>query len=171
LSQIHVCPLSQIPDTVRASGARSLVTLINEGTPVARPETIEASQHLFVALSDIVLPEDGHILPSEAHVARFIAFVRSWDRQAPLVIHCYAGVSRSTAAAYIAACTLRPDRCEFALARELRARSRTATPNGLLVAIADRLLEREGRMIAAVAEIGRGEDCFEGTPFVLDLAS
>ncbi|HXZ14362.1 MAG TPA: protein tyrosine phosphatase, partial [Roseiarcus sp.] len=33
----------------------------------------------------------------------------------------------------------------------------------------DHRLERGGRMIAAVAEIGRGEACFEGTPFTLEL--
>ena len=170
MPQIHVCPLSQIPATVRASGARSLVTLINSGTRVPRPREIEESRHLFVPMSDIVLAEDGHILPAEAHVADLLDFVRQWDRGQPLVIHCYAGVSRSTAAAYIAACALRGDRCEFEIARELRARSPTATPNRLLVEIADRLLARDGRMVEAVAAIGRGEDCFEGVPFALDLA-
>jgi predicted protein tyrosine phosphatase len=168
--QIHVCPLSQIPATVQASGARSLVTLINSGTEVPRPREIAEGRHLFVAMSDIVLAEDGHILPGESHVADLLDFVRRWDRNQPLVIHCYAGVSRSTAAAYIAACALREDRCEYDIARELRARSPTATPNRLLVEIADRLLERDGRMVEAVAAIGRGAECFEGVPFALDLA-
>lgn len=170
MPQIHVCPLSKIPATVRASGARSLVTLINSGTRVPRPREIEESRHLFVTMSDIVLAEDGHVLPAEAHVAELLAFVRGWDRGQAMVIHCYAGVSRSTAAAYITACALREDRCEFEIARELRARSPTATPNRLLVEIADRLLARDGRMVEAVAAIGRGEDCFEGVPFALDLA-
>lgn len=169
MPQIHVCPLSQIPSVVQASGARSMVTLINQGTPVPRPEAIHATRHLLISMSDIVAAEDGHILPAESHVATLIDFVRDWDRDEPLLIHCYAGVSRSTAAAYITACTLREDRCEFELARELRARSPTATPNKLMVEIADRLLGRDGRMVAAVAEIGRGTDCFEGTPFALDL--
>ncbi len=170
MPQIHVCPLSQIPATVQASGARSLVTLINSGTEVPRPREIAEGRHLFVAMSDIVLAEDGHILPGESHVADLLDFVRRWDRNQPLVIHCYAGVSRSTAAAYIAACALREDRCEYDIARELRARSPTATPNRLLVEIADRLLERDGRMVEAVAAIGRGAECFEGVPFALDLA-
>lgn len=169
MPQIHVCPLSQIPDVVQACGARSMVTLINHGTPVARPEAIAATRHLLLSMSDIVAAEDGHILPAENHVKALIDFVREWDRGHPLLIHCYAGVSRSTAAAYITACALREDRCEFELARDLRARSPTATPNKLMVEIADGLLGREGRMIAAVDEIGRGTDCFEGVPFALDL--
>jgi predicted protein tyrosine phosphatase len=169
LTQIHVCPLSQIPETVRRSGAASLVTLINDGTRVARPETIDQGRHLFVAMSDIVVAEDGHILPAEAHVEALLAFLEGWDRRKAIVIHCFAGVSRSTAAAYIAACALCQDRCEFELARELRAKSPTATPNRLLIEIADRLLQRNGRMIEAVASIGRGDECFEASPFALDI--
>ncbi len=170
MPQIHVCPLSKIPATVSATGARSMVTLINKGTPVPRPREIEASRHLFVPVSDIIVEIDGHILPAEAHVTEILAFVREWDRAAPMIIHCYAGVSRSTAAAFIAACALAPERSELEIARSLRARSATATPNKLLVEVADGMLRRDGRMIAAVADIGRGEDCMEGVPFALDLA-
>jgi predicted protein tyrosine phosphatase len=85
------------------------------------------------------------------------------------VIHCYAGISRSTAALYIAACALQPERDEGALASDLRRASPSATPNRLLVEIADGLLGREGRMIAAIAGIGRGAEAYEGTPFHLAL--
>ena len=169
MPQIHVCPLSKIPTTVRASGARSLLTLINEGTRVPRPKEIEPARHMFVPMSDIVVAKDGHILPAEAHVAQVLAFVRDWDRAAPLVIHCYAGVSRSTAAAYIAACALDETRSEQEIAETLRRSSPTATPNALMIEVADRMLGRNGRMIQAVAAIGRGEECFEGVPFALDL--
>ncbi len=170
MPQIHVCPLSQIAQTVQVTGARSMVTLINAGTPVARPAEIAPERHLFVSVSDIVAAEEGHILPAEAHLAEVLAFVRAWDRQQPLVVHCYAGVSRSTAAAYISACALRDDFDEAALARTLRARSPTATPNAMMVALGDHLLGRGGRMVAAIAAIGRGQDCAEGVPFSLDLS-
>jgi predicted protein tyrosine phosphatase len=39
------------------------------------------------------------------------------------------------------------------------------------VAIADDILGRNGRMVTAIAGIGRGEDAFEGTPFSLALGS
>ncbi len=169
MPQIHVCSLPKIADTVRATGARSMVTLINKDTPVERPSAIAPERHLFVSVSDIVVAEEGHILPAEAHLAELLAFVRAWDRRQPLVIHCYAGVSRSTAAAYITACALREDYCEFALARALRERSPTATPNAAMIALADRMLGRDGRMIEAVRAIGRGAECFEGVPFAFDL--
>ena len=96
---------------------------------------------------------------------QILDFVAAWPREKPLVIHCYAGISRSTAAAYIAGCALNPGRDEADLARALRQASPTATPNRLFVEIADRLLGREGRMVAAIAAIGRGADAFEGAPF------
>lgn len=169
MSRIHVCPLSQVETTVRASGAKSLLTLINEGTEVVRPSEIAETDHLYVAMSDIVLEEDGHILPHDAHIETIVAFFRDWDGASPMVIHCFAGVSRSTAAAFIAACTLHEDQPELDIARQIRARSPTATPNRLMVEIADRLLCRDGRMVAAVAAIGRGSDCYEGAPFSLDI--
>ncbi len=147
-----------------------MVTLINEGSEVIRPREIPESRHLFVAMSDIVLAEDGHILPAQSHIETMLDFVRAWDRAAPLIIHCFAGVSRSTAGAFISACVLDDNRTERDVADEIRARSPTATPNSLMVEIADRMLGRQGRMIDAVRAIGRGRDCYEGEPFALDLA-
>ena len=169
MSKIYVCPLSRVRDTVRKTGARRLVTLINKDTAVTRPEVIAAPDHLFLAMSDIVVDEDGHILPADSHVEDLLDFVRLWDRTAPLLIHCYAGVSRSTAAAFIAACALAPTRAEDDIAWAMRRASPTATPNAKLVAIADAILGRSGRMSEAVAAIGRGRDCFEGVPFPLEI--
>lgn len=169
MPRIHVCSLARIEDAVRETGARSMVTLINPDYPVTRPQLIEAARHLHISVSDIVDPLDGHVLPDASHVSQLLDFVRAWDRAHPLLIHCYAGVSRSTAAAFITACALRPDRDEHALAAHIRAASPTATPNARLVAQADAALGRSGRMIAAVAAIGRGEDCFEGVPFAIEI--
>ena len=166
---IHVCPLSRLAETVRTSGARSLITLINEGTPVERPAGIAAENHLFMTLSDILEEAPGLIVPSQTHVEKLLSFVQGWDQQAPLLIHCYAGVSRSTAAAFIAACALRPGRDEAELAQVVRMRSPTATPNARLVALADAVLGRKGRMAAAITAIGRGRSCFEGAPFAIEL--
>lgn len=167
---LHVCSLSRLPETVAATGAGHVLTLINSGTPVERPATIHSEHHHTIAFNDIVEPMDGAVLPSEAHVEALLNFFsRAWDREKPVVIHCYAGISRSTAAAFIAACALKPERDEVEIARALRAASPFATPNRLLVAIADRLLERGGRMVAAIGGIGRGADAFEGEPFCLAL--
>ncbi|HKN26592.1 MAG TPA: protein tyrosine phosphatase [Roseiarcus sp.] len=169
MPRLHVCSLALIGDTVARTGARSLVTLMEPGTRVDRPARIAPERHLYLGVSDIVAPEPGRVLPEPAHLQDLLGFVHAWDRAEPMLIHCFAGVSRSTAAAFIAACALNPSRDEFAVARALRAASPTATPNARLVALADAALERNGRMNEAIAEIGRGEECFEGTPFVLEL--
>jgi predicted protein tyrosine phosphatase len=169
LSRIHVCSIFKIAELAETTGARSLVTLINQDIIVHRPASIAPERHLFVAVSDITVESEGHILPGEAHVASLLEFVQTWDREQPLIMHCFAGVSRSTAAAFIAACALSPERDEAEIARAIRQASPTATPNSRLVAVADTMLGRKGRMIEAVERIGRGEECYEGVPFAVDL--
>ena len=107
--------------------------------------------------------------PGENHVRKLLDFARSWDRRAPLLVHCFAGISRSTAAAYIVTAALAPQRDEAEIAATLRRQSLSATPNLRLISIADRLLERQVRMIEAIESIGRGADAFEGVPFALKI--
>jgi predicted protein tyrosine phosphatase len=168
-SGLHVCSLARIGQTVEETGARSLVTLLNHGTPVIRPAAIIPERHLFISMSDIVDPIDGHILPADEHVLTLLKFVADWDRAEPMLIHCFAGVSRSTAAAFIAACSLSPARSEVEIANAIRIASPTATPNSRIVAIADSVLGRSGRMIQAIEAIGRGENCETGVPFELEV--
>ncbi|GEP12720.1 tyrosine phosphatase family protein [Methylobacterium gnaphalii] len=168
---LHACPLSRLHETVAATGASHLVTLATIGTVMERPASIDPARHLTLGVSDISAPMVDHVLPAEAHVRALLDFLREWDREHPLVIHCYAGISRSTAALYTAVCALRPDRDEGEVAGALRRLSPPATPNRLIVEIADGLLGRDGRMIAAIAGIGRGAEAYEGTPFTLPLAS
>jgi predicted protein tyrosine phosphatase len=109
-------------------------------------------------------------VPAQEHVERLIDFVGQWDRAAPMVVHCYAGISRSTAGAYVAACALNPARDEQQIAWDIRRASRTAQPNVAIVSIADRLLKRDGRMVRAIETIGPGHAAMEGDPFRLDIA-
>jgi predicted protein tyrosine phosphatase len=166
---IHVCSLARLHATVEETGALHVVTLLKDTDRVERPRTIVAANHLILGMDDISSPMDGYIIPADEHVSRLIEFVHGWNRAKPMVVHCYAGISRSTAGAYVAACALNPRRDEMAIARELRRLSATATPNIRIVTLADRMLGRDGRMIAAIEAIGRGEMAYEGVPFRLDL--
>jgi predicted protein tyrosine phosphatase len=98
-----------------------------------------------------------------------IAFGRSWDAYSPMLVHCYAGISRSMAAAYTLLCDRAGAGHEFAIARELRERAAHAYPNPLIVRLADAALGRDGRMIEAAASIGRGAIVAEGTCVVLPI--
>ena len=166
---IHVCPLARLFKTVEDTGASHIVSLLGDEARVERPATVMAENHLCLRLHDISLPLDGYIIPDEAHVAELLSFVRRWDRRAPLVVHCYAGISRSTASAFASVCALNPEREEASIAQALRRASPTATPNIRIVSLADRLLGRDGRMVAAIETIGRGVMASEGTPFRLEL--
>ncbi len=166
---IHVCSLSRLHETVEGTGALHVVTLLKDTDRVQRPKSIVPANHLILGLDDIAAPMDGYIAPADEHVRRLLDFVRGWDRNKPMVVHCFAGISRSTAGAYVAACALNPRRDELAIARELRRASATATPNPLIVSLADRMLDRGGRMVAGIDAIGRGEMAYEAEPFRLDL--
>ena len=169
MPSLHVCSLSRLAETVASTGASHVATLINAGTPVTRPTSIPAENHLFLGFNDIVEPMAGMIPVGEAEVLRLFDFVDAWSRERPMVVHCWAGISRSTAGAFVAACRLMPHREEADIARELRMKSPSATPNLRLVRIADALMGRAGRMAAAIEAIGRGRDAFEGDPFVLPI--
>jgi len=166
---IHVCSLARLHDTVRETGARHVVTLIKDVSLVHRPATITAENHLLLDMDDIIDHIDGYVAPAEEHVGDLLRFVRAWDRANPLVVHCYAGISRSTAGAFVTACALNPRRDELTIARALRAASHTATPNLRIVRLADQMLGRNGRMVAAVEAIGPGMAAYASEPFRLDL--
>ena len=169
MSAIVVCPLSRLAETVAAWKASHIVTLVNDGTLFARPPVVPAANHLHVAVHDISEPAEGMVYPGEEHVSTYLDFIRRWDRAAPIIVHCFAGISRSTAAAYSAICAERPDLDEEEVALRIRTRSPEATPNPRLVAIADEMLGRSGRMVRAIQKIGRGVDAYEGSVFALRL--
>lgn len=161
--------MSAVEDTVRSADVGCLVTLINGETLVETPRGIVPEKHLRLAMNDIIEPQPGLVHPNEEHVGELLNFARAWDRKQPMMIHCWAGISRSTAAAFITLCTLNPHSDERRIARALRRASPTATPNRRLVHLADAMLERQGRMLDALDLIGRGEMAFEADVFELPV--
>jgi predicted protein tyrosine phosphatase len=166
---LHVCSLAALPETVRATGASHILTVMANVDQVLRPASVLEVNHLRVSMDDITEQMDGFLAPSEQHIEQVLNFVRGWDRSAPMVVHCYAGISRSTASAFAAACALNPHREEVEIARQIRSRSPIASPNRLIVSLADKALGREGRMLRALDEMGPGSMTVEGRPFQLDL--
>lgn len=164
---LYVCSLAKMPGLVEQVQASHLVSVINSDMDVQRPRQIEESNHLFLGMNDIVVATPGFEQASQQQVKSLISFIRHWDRQHPLVLHCWAGVSRSTASAYIASCALNPDMDEDVIAQDLRMASPSATPNQWLVSLADDILNRKGRMLAAIERIGRGANCYEGDIFAM----
>ena len=166
---IHVCSLPALPETVKATGASHILTVMAKVDQVQRPASVLEINHLRVQVDDITEHMDGFVVPCETHIEQILNFVRNWDRSAPMVVHCFAGISRSTASAFAAACMLNPHRDEIAIARQIRAASPIAQPNRLIVSLADKALGRDGRMLRALDEMGPGSMIVEGRPFRVDL--
>ncbi|MEJ2814530.1 hypothetical protein [Caulobacter sp. CCG-8] len=164
-----VCPLSQVEAARALHRPSHLVSLLSPTGEAVWPASDLGDAHLRLAFHDIPEPREGYTAPDAALVARLLDFAAGWDAARPMLVHCWAGVSRSTAAAFIVACQRGPERAERDIAQALRAAAPYATPNPLMVSLADAALGRGGRMSAAVVEIGRGADTFEGALFELPL--
>lgn len=169
LSMIYISPLSGVKEAIRRYGPSHLVTLLDPDSMIETPKGIEAARHLRLSVNDITEPIDTLVPPGEAHVAKLISFIRAWDQQSPMLVHCWAGISRSTAAAFIALCVLNENESEDLLAQLVRARGAHAFPNRLMVRHADELLQRKGRMLNAVEALGHAKASWEGVTFSLPI--
>jgi predicted protein tyrosine phosphatase len=160
---IIVCPLSYVETVCEARRPSHLISLLDPGHLIETPPGPGA--HLRIGVHDISEEAEGLVCPDEETVLKLVAFGRTWEGSAPIVVHCWAGISRSTASAFTLACARNPDASAHEIAEEIRRRSRFATPNRRIVALADDMLGRQGRMVDAIDRIGRGEIALEGRPF------
>jgi predicted protein tyrosine phosphatase len=166
---ILVSPLRHIERLVAEHRpARSLSLLAPGQTAIFDVDRLPRDR-LTLAFNDISAPTPGCVTPDAAIAGAIIDFGRACRPGETALVHCWMGVSRSPAAAYIIACERAPGE-ERNIAEVLRRLSPTATPNRLLVSLADDVLARNGRMVEAIDAIGRG-CAFEGDapPFCLPL--
>jgi predicted protein tyrosine phosphatase len=162
-----VCPLSHVHRIVEARAPSHLITLLDPASLIDTPQGFQPERHLRLGVNDIVEAAEGRILPDEALVQRIVAFGRGWDASAPMLIHCWAGISRSTATAFVLACERNPGAAEGDIAQAMREASRFAYPNRRIVALADDMLGRGGRMVDAVEAMGPAPLVEENRPFDL----
>lgn len=154
MSRLLVSPLSSLEETIAVHAPSHLVSLLSPEHMIETPEGFEAGRHLKLGINDIVDPSAGTAPPGRAHIDALLEFSRSWDAERPLLIHCWAGISRSMASAFTILCDrLGPDR-EIEIARAMRLRAPHAQPNRLLVTHADAALGRGGKMVAALGSMG-----------------
>lgn len=155
--RLLITPASEATRICREARPSHLLRLLSPEQARDTPE-VAVGEILTLVMHDIVEPAPSRIAPDPSRIRALVDFGRAWRGERPLVVQCWAGVSRSTAAAFIIACEKRPDLSEHSLAAVLRRASPQATPNPLMVAHADALLARAGRMTAAVRSIGRGAE-------------
>jgi predicted protein tyrosine phosphatase len=163
--KVVVCPLADVGDCIAAEAPARLISLFAPEGP--DPPTWTGGPHLLLRVHDIAEPQPGLIAPDAGLIDRLLAFAADWEEEAPLLIHCWFGISRSTAAAFIVLCAADPARPEREIALALRRAAPEATPNRLMVALADARLGRDGRMTEAIAAIGPGRFAPSGRPFSL----
>ena len=169
MSQILIAPYSLLTETVRRHRPSHLLTLMVE-PEVETPESILPHRHLRLSVHDIAEAVEGSVAPDRSHIEYLLGFARGWDRTAPFLVHCWAGISRSTAAAYILLCDMHAPGHEDRIAQALRIRAPHAQPNRLMIRHADAVMGREGRMIAAVEAMGDARPAWEGQVVELPLA-
>jgi predicted protein tyrosine phosphatase len=171
MPMILVTPLSGIGDAVRRYRPSHMVTLLSPEHMIETPDDVEAARHLRLGLNDVADAGLSEMPPSAQHVDTLIAFGRTWDAASPMLVHCWAGVSRSMAAAYILLCDRLSSGSEREIAQAMRRRAPHAYPNPLMVKLADRALGRDGRMVVAAEMIGRGLIVSEGECVEFPLAA
>jgi predicted protein tyrosine phosphatase len=146
------------------------VSVLDPGSIFPELGASYADRHLRLAFHDAHDPAPGFMLPSPDHIASLLSFLDAWDGNELLLIHCRAGIGRSTATAFIAACHRNPHTPEIEIAQALRRSGPFARPNETWIAMADAALARDGRMTAAIVETGRDLDWLdieEAEPFEL----
>jgi predicted protein tyrosine phosphatase len=162
MSRILVTPLSAVPDIIRSHRPSHLVTLLSPEHMIETPRGFPGDRHLRLGVNDVIDVSAGDNPPAKAHIEKLLAFARGWPAEDPILVHCWAGVSRSMAATYIILCDRLGRGSELYAAKAIRSRAPHAYPNALLVQYADEMLGRQGRMIEAIEGIGPGAIVAEG---------
>lgn len=105
---------------------------------------------------DIIEPDTASVCPEREAIVELLEIGRRLNEAPPaaILVHCHAGVSRSTAAAAILMAQAAPGR-EAEIPDRLTAIRPQAWPNSRMIRFADELLARDGALIAAVERIYR----------------
>ncbi len=157
VSILTICGIDELPDHC-GRAVTHVLSVLDPGWPELEAFRSYGAHHrTTVRVDDIVEPADGKVLPARGHVEeilRFGADLAAWKAvkgEGHLLVHCHAGVSRSTAAMLCLLAQANPEQDEESLFERLRRIRPRAWPNSLLVGHTDDLLGRGGRLTAALS--------------------
>ena len=139
-SALTVCGLDEL-DGHAARGVTHVLSILDPEWP--DPEAFLAFDPHFRAtlrFHDAIEPAPGIVLPETSDVEKILAFGRDAGDVSHLLIHCHAGISRSTAAMLMILSQAHPDDSEDAVADRLVAVRPQAWPNSRMVGFADEFL-------------------------------
>ena len=150
---IFVTSLFDMPHYVEELSPTRVVSIIQPELQPERPEGLAERAHLRVGVHDISEHTPDSILAGVRDVEELIDFIDAWDpAEGALLAHCYAGVSRSTATALIAA-AMKTDDPAWSATR-LRAAAPHAIPNRRIIELADAVLGLGGSLLEAREAMG-----------------
>ena len=152
-SALTVCGIDEL-DGHAALGVTHVLSILDPDWP--EPEAFQAFDPHFRAtfrFNDAIEPEPRIVLPARADVEAILAFGRDAGDVSHLLIHCHAGISRSTAAMLMILAQAHPDESEDAIVDRLLEIRPQAWPNSRMIGFADEILGRAGRLSVAVARI------------------
>lgn len=131
------------------------ITGAKQQKPIRGFKNIKSS--LWLKFDD--LNEKKHACPKREHVEKIVEFGRKIrDTEGTVLIHCEAGISRSTAAAFVILCDLLGPGKEEEAMQQVANNRPMLHPNKIICEYGDRILNRNGRMIRICdfARIGFG---------------
>jgi predicted protein tyrosine phosphatase len=146
--RLTVCGLEEIDGHCRA-GVSHVLSILDPGWPA--PEFGRYGEHarLELRFNDVIEADAPGAPPAPEHVARVLQFGAGLREGDHLLVHCHAGVSRSTAAMTLILAQARPDSAaEEVMAEVVRIRKQ-AWPNLRMIELGDATLGRNGALVAA----------------------
>jgi predicted protein tyrosine phosphatase len=149
--QVTICGIDELGLHCEA-GVTHVLSILDPGWP--EPEAFgifDPHRRLELRFHDVIEAGPGCVPPERLDVEQLLIFGRDLTKAkgTHLLVHCHAGVSRSTAAATLILAQARPHRpAEEALQTIVRQRPR-AWPNLRILELGDALLERRGEIVAA----------------------
>ena len=149
--QVTICGIDELGLHCE-TGVTHVLSLLDPGWP--EPEAFgifNPHRRLELRFHDVIDANPGCIPPQRPDVEQLLSFGRDLAnaKAGHLLVHCHAGVSRSTAAATLIVAQARPDRpAEEALQTVVRRRPR-AWPNLRILELGDALLDRRGEIVGA----------------------
>lgn len=158
-SVLTICGLEEIAGH-GAGRVTHVLSILDPEQPDPEAFTAWDRHHRTVLrFHDIIEPQPGLIAPEPEHVAAVLRFGQDLAADAAerdeghLLVHCHAGVSRSTAAMVMLLAQALPDEDEQAVVDHVHAIREKAWPNLRMIAFADEALGRDGRLSAAVTRL------------------
>jgi predicted protein tyrosine phosphatase len=162
ISVLTVCGLDELAGH-GAGRVSHVLSILDPAWP--DPEAFaawEPHRRTILHFHDAIEPAPDIHLPRPEHVRAILAFGRSLSedardtgRDGHLLVHCHAGISRSTAAMAMMMAQAEPEADEDAVMDRLHAIREKAWPNLAMIEMADGMLGRDGRLVAAAARLYR----------------